>query len=298
LGFEVVTEADSAYTMVKDLAAAAAPACSGRVSLEKSVALAMDGGSDDRVVPFLPFIFQDVWELGADPELVVDLVRRRARDPACLRVLDLGCGKGAVTVRLARAFGCRCLGLDAIAEFVAFAEAKAAEAGVARLCRFEVADIRERIEVLGRFDVIVLGAIGPVFGDYRTTLGTLESHLSEGGLVIVDDGYLPDESPAAHPEVLKRGEMLRQIAAAGMRIVEEVPVPDGALASLNETLFRALERRCAELAGLHPERKDVFEGYVRRQVEENAFLEGDVVCVLMAIGRAAADTKPEAPGGS
>jgi len=283
--------------MVKDLRTAA-PADSGRVSLEESVARAMDGGSDDRIVPFLPYIFQDAWELGADPELVVDLVRRRAREPARLRVLDLGCGKGAVTVRLAQAFGCRCLGLDAIGEFIAFADAKAAEAGVARLCRFEVADIRERIEALGRFDVIVLGAIGPVFGDYRTTLGTLEPHLTEGGLVIVDDGYLPDESPEAHPQVPKRGDMLRQIAAAGMRIVEEVPVPDGALESLNETLFRALERRCSELAGMHPEMKDVFEGYVRRQVEENAFLEGDVVCILMAIGRAAADTGSEAPRGS
>jgi hypothetical protein len=102
----------------------------------------------------------------------------------------------------------------------------------------------------------------------------------------------------AHPQVPKRSDLLRQIAAAGMRIIEEVPVPAGALESLNETLFRGLERRCSELAGMHPELEDVFEGYVRRQVEENAFLEGDVVCVLLAIGRAAVDTKPEAPGGS
>ncbi len=255
-----------------------------RLSLEDCVARAMDG-SDGRIVPFLPYILQDAWEIGTDPETVAGLVRRRARDRARLRVLDLGCGKGAVTVRLAADFGCRCLGIDAVREFVAFAEAKAAEAGVARLCRFEVADIRERTVELGRFDVIVLGAIGPVFGDYRATLGTLAPHMAEGGLVIVDDGYLPDDRAEVHPRVLKRGEMLRQIAAAGMRIVEEVPFASDAIKRANETMFRDLERRCAELAGAHPEMKDVFEGYVRRQVEENGFLENDVVCAVLAIGR-------------
>ncbi len=193
-----------------------------------------------------------------------------------------------MSVKLARELGCRCLGLDAVEGFIAFAEAKADEAGVGRLCRFEVADIRDRIGVLGRFDVVVLGAIGPVLGDYRATLAALEPHLTEDGLVIIDDGYLPDDSAVTHPQILKRGDMRRQIAAAGMRIVEEVPVPAGELERLNATLFRALEQRCAELAVRHPELKDVFEGYVRRQVEENAFLEGDVVCVLMAIGRGAA----------
>ena len=287
LGFAVAGEADQAFTMVKDLKAAA-PGGEGRPSLEESVALAMDGGSDSRIVPFLPEIFQDAWELGAVAGTVIDLVRRRARGRTRPRVLDLGCGKGAVSVELARELGCRCLGLDAVEGFVAFAETKAEEAGLGRLCRFEVADIRERIGTLGRYDVIVLGAIGPVFGDYGATLRTLEPHLAEGGLVVVDDGYLPDDSAAAHPQVLKRDDLLRQIAAAGMRVVEEVPVPGEELKRLNATLFRNLERRCAELGGRRPELKDLFEGYVRRQVEENAFLEGDVVCVLLAIGRAAA----------
>lgn len=256
-----------------------------RMSLEECVARAMDG-SDGRIVPFLPYILQDAWEIGTDPETVVGLVRRHALDHARLRVLDLGCGKGAVTVRLAAAFGCRCYGIDAVREFIDFAEAKAQEAGVARLCRFEVADIREKIDGLGRFDVIVLGAIGPVFGDCRATLGTLAPHLAEGGIVVVDDGYLPDDSPRIRPPALKRGEMLRQIASAGMRVVEEVRFASEAIKRADATIFRDLERRCAELAGTHPELKDVFEDYVRRQVEENDFLENDLVCVVLALGRA------------
>jgi cyclopropane fatty-acyl-phospholipid synthase-like methyltransferase len=242
-------------------------------------------GDDDRVVPFLPSILQDAWEIGTDPETVVGLVRRHARDHSRLRVLDLGCGKGAVTVRLAETFGCDCLGIDAIREFVDFAGAKAEEAGVARLCRFEVADMRERIESLGRYDVIVLGAIGPVFGDYLATLGALAPHLAEGGIVVVDDAYLPDDSPRTRPQVLKRGEMLRQVAAAGMRVVEEVRFTSDEIERADQGIFRDLERRCAELAREHPELKDVFEEYVRRQIQENAFLESEAVCVVLALKR-------------
>lgn len=283
LGFETVAGTGGSLTMVRDLRAAGV-GTAGRDPLADSIARAMDG-SDGRIVPFLPYVLQDSWELGTDPEIVIDLVRRHARDLSRLRVADLGCGKGPVSVRLAAALGCRCLGIDGIPEFIDCAEAKAAEAGVARLCLFEVADIRERVEGVGRFDVIVLGAIGPVFGDYRATLGRLAPHLSEGGLVVLDDGFLPDDSEGGHPQVLGRGEAMRQIAAAGMRLAEEVPIGRDAVKRQNETLFRDLEKRCLELMERFPERKAVFEDYIRRQVEENEFLEGDVECAVLAVKR-------------
>jgi len=283
LGFRALGETGGSLTMVKEVRPADNDAA-GRDPLTESVARAMDG-SDSRIVPFLPYILQDSWELGTDPETVIDLLRRHTRDHSRLRVVDLGCGKGAVSVRLAGTFGCRSLGLDGIREFVDCAEAKAIEAGVSRLCLFEVGDIRERIEALGRFDVIVLGAVGPVFGDYRATLKKLAPHMREGGLIVIDDGFLPDGSTRTHPQVLKRGEAMSQIAAAGMRLVEEVPVGGEAIRSQNETMFRDLKERCLELMRRFPERKALFEDYVRRQVEENEFLEGEVECAVLAIKR-------------
>ncbi len=76
---------------------------------------------------------------------------------------------------------------------------------------------------------------------------------------------------------------MRQIAAAGMRLAEEVPIGRDAVRRQNETLFRDLEKRCLELMEKFPERKAVFEDYIRRQVEENEFLEGDVECAVLAI---------------
>lgn len=252
-------------------------------TLEESVAQAMDGGPGTGIVPFLPYILQDAWEIGTSAGIVTGLVRRHLGDRARLRVLDLGCGKGAVAVTLARDLGCRCLGIDAIVEFVGFAREKAREFGVERLCRFETGDIREKIKTLGRFDVIVLGAIGPVFGDCLATLAALSPHLRQGGAIVVDDGYLPDDSPHVRPPIVTRGEMLRQIAAAGMRLAEEVIIGHDEMAEMDDAIFRDLEKRCRELMALHPEKKELFEDYVRRQVEENDVLENKIVCAVMAI---------------
>ncbi len=253
-------------------------------TLEESVCQAMDG-TDTGILPFLPYILQDAWELGASPEAVIAMVRKHVKGYPRPRVLDLGCGKGPVSIRLAQEIGCRCLGIDAIPEFIAFAKAKARELGVARLCRFETGDIRERIKALPRFDVIVLGAIGPVFGNTTDTLKTLSPHLEEKGVIIVDDGYIEDDADFADPRILKKRALLRQIRRAGMILADEVIGGREEIKDADDRIFARLERRCRELMLGHPEKKHLFEGYIRNQIEENNLLENEVVCSLLVIRR-------------
>lgn len=44
-------------------------------SIEESVVIAMDG-SDKELFPFLPYIFQDIWEIGADPDAIIKLIKK------------------------------------------------------------------------------------------------------------------------------------------------------------------------------------------------------------------------------
>jgi 2-polyprenyl-3-methyl-5-hydroxy-6-metoxy-1,4-benzoquinol methylase len=75
-------------------------------------------GKDPRVLPYLPYLLQDRWELGSSAEVVAGLVKKHARvHDRTLRILDLGCSKGAVAIRLARELD----GVDAMADFVASA---------------------------------------------------------------------------------------------------------------------------------------------------------------------------------
>ena len=87
-------------------------------SVEESVVAAMDG-TDKELFPYLPYILQDLWEIGADPEIITRLIERHSINPGSLKILDLGCGKGVISIKAAKRFGCTCYGIDAIPEFIA-----------------------------------------------------------------------------------------------------------------------------------------------------------------------------------
>jgi len=253
-------------------------------TLEESIIRAMDG-TDPELVPFLPYILQDSWEIGSDPNTMIDLVRKHTRDHADLRILDLGCGKGAVSVKIAEEFKCECLGIDAIKEFIDEADRKAKEHGVERLCRFEAGDIRERVKSLQGFDVIILGSIGPVLGDYSQTLGSLKDCVKGNGIIIIDDGYITNDSDYVHPLVQKQDVVYRQIIDSGMKLIDEVVFDKDYITASDDAIYESLKKRCLELIEQFPGKATLFTDYMKRQEEENVVLEEKIVCAAMVIRR-------------
>ena len=251
-----------------------------KLSLEESVIRAMDG-TDTDLVPYLPYILQDSWEIGTDAETIIGMITRTFPETNTLQVLDLGCGKGAISVQLAKALKCQCHGIDAIPAFIDEARSKALEHGVAQLCRFETGDIRQEIKRMPQYDVILLGAIGPVLGNYFQTLTALKDCLRPGGAIIIDDGYIEDHHDFSHPLVLKRSEMLNQIREAGMTLVEENLFEADKVAANNDPLMDSLILRCKELAIKHPTKKELVLTYIKQQIEESRILEEEVVCSVM-----------------
>ncbi len=251
-------------------------------TLEESVVISMDG-SDKELFLFLPYILQDIWEIGSSPEVIIKLIRKYKKDFSNLKLLDLGCGKGAVSVRLAKEVKCNCVGIDAIKEFIKEANNKAKEYRVEKLCRFEVGDIRESVKELKDFDIIIVGAIGPVFGDYYSTLTTLSKCLKQDGIIIIDDGYIEDDSSFTHSLMEKKSTILKQISEAGMRLLDEVIIKEDEIKNSDDYIFANLKKRCNELIEKHPDKIRLFENYIKKQEEENDVLETKVVCSTMVI---------------
>ena len=79
--------------------------------------------SHPNLYPYLSYILQDRWEIGSEPQTIIHIIEKHFKNYADLKILDLGCGKGAVS-------------------------------------------IREDIKNLSGYDAIILGSIGPVFGDF------------------------------------------------------------------------------------------------------------------------------------
>lgn len=252
------------------------------ISLEESAIIAMDG-SDKDLFQFLPYILQDLWEIGADPDTIVKLISKHCDNYTDLKVLDLGCGKGAVSVKVSQKLGCTCNGIDAISAFIEFAQQKATEFKVNHLCTFETDDIREKVKVVTGYDIVVLGAIGPVFGDYFTTLTTLSKCINENGIFLIDDGYIDDNSDYSHPLMFKKSIIMQQIDKAGMKLVENDIMDREDIKDSDDYIFENLKNRCYQLIDKYPDRQKLFLDYLKKQEIENDVLENKAIGTTMVI---------------
>lgn len=251
-------------------------------TLEESVAAAMDAQQDTAILPFLPYIFQDWWELGTPSGAVLEIIQKQYASYSNLQVLDLGCGKGAVSVKLAKALSCKCYGIDAIPEFIVAAKEKAKEYGVDTLCRFEVGDVRKKIEALGTFDVFIFGATGPIFNDYYTALTALSKHLTDESIVVIEEAYIDDMSTFQHPPLVTRKELLKQFGQAGMELIDETMGQHSDFADSAEDMEN-ITKRCNELKIRYPEKTSLFENYVQNQASEYDVLENKVGGSIMVL---------------
>lgn len=253
-------------------------------TVEESVVMAMEG-TDSGLFPYLPYILQDLWEIGASPKVVLKLVEKHTTDHSNLKVLDLGCGKGAVLIKLAQEFNCHCHGIDAVEEFIDEAKNKAKEFNVDEYCCFECDDIRVRVTDLRGYDIIILGAIGPVLGGYYSTLTKVSKCIKESGLVIIDDGYIDDGSEYSHPLMEKKSEILKQISDAGIKLIDEIIINKDEIQESDEYMYGNIKRRCQELTEKYPDKRNLFIGYVKQQEEENEALETKVICSTMLLSK-------------
>lgn len=218
--------------------------------------------------------------MGTPPECVEKLVRAHVPDPGSRRFLDLGCGKGAVAVKMAQAFGAEVLGLDLMAAFIETARAKAKEHGVSALCRLRVEDVNTAVEIERDFDCVILGAVGHALGSPEETLKKLMRTIKPGGYVFIEDAFLASSDAMvryAPYEYPTRGQWLRIFADCGVELMEEVVADAEDQSEGNEDDLNHIEKRAGELAALHPEKKSLFEGYVISQKKEIDDLEDAVV---------------------
>jgi len=253
-------------------------------TIEESIATAMDFCQNTAIVPFLPYILQDFWELGTPTEKVIELIQKHYNNFSCLNVLDLGCGKGAVTVKIASTLKCNCYGLDGIPEFIETAKAKACEYGVDSLCSFEVGDVRERVQELDKFDIILLCATGPIYDDYYMALATLSKHLTDNGIVIIDEAYVNDTSTFQHPPYLFRKELIKQFEQAEMELIDENVFKYNEVADKTKEM-KNIETRCNELKAKYPEKSSLFENYMQNQNSEYDALENEFGGSVMVLKR-------------
>ncbi len=237
----------------------------------------------------MPELLADLPVLGSWPDRIVELLRRRTPLGDGARALELGCGTGAVAVRLARELGFEVLGIDLFPPFLERARQRAAAAGVDERCRFERDDLRRAVERLGGHDVVVLAAVGTgVLGGITACVGALRRTVRRGGYVVIDDGFLARPAASARPgyeHSFPLEETRRRLTAHGDRLVGESLVPRAELAAVNRANLAAIRERAAALTRARPQLAAAVSDYLRHEEEECRFLETETTDAVWLLER-------------
>lgn len=240
---------------------------------EQELAASLTAESTD-LLPYLPYLLQDIYELGSSPADIEVLLRENTDFGPWFRVLDLACGKGAVSIHLAAKFGCSVKGVDLMQAFVSDAVRKATERFLDRLCRFEWQDANISVECERGYDLVILGAAGNVLGNLDQTLHKLRQTIRRGGYIIIDDAYTTNKGRTPH---YTWQDWTSAFARNNVKYIAHKTFQGDDLEHINAKNQSMIIQRADELKQKHPELTDLFDNYVRAQQEEIDALEGDLV---------------------
>lgn len=235
---------------------------------------------DPELLPFLPFLLQDLWDLGGDAEGAVKILKPVAKEG--MRILDLACGKGAVAIELATELGATVKGVDLIPDFIIYARKKAKDYEVAERCTFEVGDVNEATQKERGWDCVVFSAAGNILGTQEETLTKLKATLAPGGYILLDDSCrkegLPPEAVKYNPaSYATEPEWRALFDKLGLAEVSRVEFDGEDIGGEADEQINAIRFRAGMMAAIHPDKKELFEGYVKSQMDEVADIEDSLV---------------------
>ncbi|MFP4162405.1 MAG: SAM-dependent methyltransferase [Chitinispirillaceae bacterium] len=225
----------------------------------------------------LPYLLQDIREMGTDAAQVLEIIRRNNAFTQDMSVIDLGCGKGAVAVKLAKELKCKVRGIDALQEFVDEATRYAQQNGVADLCVFQRGDIRATTDS-SLFDLVIYGAVGPIFGSIEQTIHKVSGFVRPGGFLVIDESFCPETSKqrVSHSEK----ELFHAFRDNGMEVIDESRTAMENLRNVNRENNEKIRHRANELKRMYPQDAAIFDEYVKNQIRSCETLEHELVSAV------------------
>ena len=250
---------------------------------KKTIAASLE--TEETLLPYMPYLLQDLWGLGSSVEQIVQIFESLTFPSNKITVLDLGCGKGAVSVNLAAKWGFNVTGVDAMPEFIDDAIKYSQKYKVENKCNFVVDDILSFTKKNHNFDAVILASLGGIFGSNNKTIKVLRKQIKTCGIMIIDDGYLKNKSHSNRKgyELYHDYETTKnELISSGDKIIEEVSTTEFSKI-LNDEYLRAISKRYKELCEKYPKIKDCLSQYINQQKEECEFLNSELEGIIWVI---------------
>jgi 2-polyprenyl-3-methyl-5-hydroxy-6-metoxy-1,4-benzoquinol methylase len=255
------------------------------LSDEQKIQVAKGFDATPQLIPFIPYLLQDLWALGSSPHLILKMFES-LNLPKNSKVIDLACGKGAVSITIANDLRFKVVGTDLYEPFIETAKQKANELNVENLCTFKVEDIHSTLTSNKNYDVVILASAESLLGKIEHAVISLRNCIHKNGYIIFDGSYLLDNSTIDNPEyslIKNYDETVKALTSQGDEIVQEVFVPAEETKKINDEYTELIRKRSQELSIKYPDKKDMLFNYVKKQEDECKIIENELAGCIWCI---------------
>ena len=241
------------------------------------------------LLPYMSWLLQDLWALGSSVDQILDLLSTLPLSSDTTKVLDLGCGKGAVSVQIASKFGFDVVGIDAMPEFLKDAHKKSSEYQVSDLCTFIEQDILTYVIDKHNFDIVILASLGGIFGSNKNTIKKLRTQVRPGGYIVIDDGYLKKReflNRKGYSHYRNYEKTVEDLTIFNDRLLTEISTTEVSI-KINDEYLKVIENRSIELIDQNPELEKDINNYLHLQREECDILNNELEGMTWVLKKAA-----------
>ncbi|KPK30919.1 MAG: hypothetical protein AMK69_02140 [Nitrospira bacterium SG8_3] len=256
-------------------------------NIQQSVADSLE--VEKKLLPYMSYLLQDLWALGSSVDQILDLLSTLPLSADTAKVLDLGCGKGAVSVQIAWRFGFHVVGVDAMPDFLRDAHKKSSEYQVSDLCTFIEQDILTYVIDKHDFDVVILASLGGIFVSNKDTIKKMRTQVRPGGYMVIDDGYLKKReflSRKGYGHYRNYEKTVEELIMFNDRLLTEIPTTEASI-KINDEYLKVIESRSIELIDQYPELEEDLSRYLDDQREECDILNSELEGMIWVLKKAA-----------
>lgn len=241
-----------------------------------------------QLVRYIPQLLAGIWSMSVLPETVLELLGSGERTRDVSKVLDLGCGKGAISITLARQFGYKVRGVDIFEPFVEEARSRAKKLGVDGICSFEHGDITWEARGAADYDMVLLIWMGGVLGSIGESVRKIRRLIRPGGFMLIGEACFKDGVRTDHPFQLRfagHEATVKELTMNGDVIVKELMIPPDKVAAYYREYINSLRKGAGKCAGEHPEHAALLREYVKNHEEMCRIMESTVDSYLWLLRR-------------
>ena len=232
---------------------------------------------DRELVPFLPSLLEDLWELGSMPDYILKLIQKHIAPSAINTITDLGCGKGAVLIKLALAIPFEGFGIDLVPAFIESARRRALEYQVAKRIKFICGDLKVLLSNLPKTDLLIYGYDADILGNVKESLLKLKEGIPKNGWIIFEAAYTPNQNRRIEG-LPNESELTHQIKESSLEKVDRIIWDLSDIKRVNARNNELIGARVKELIQLHPDKKELFDRYMVNQILECEQIEKEMIC--------------------